>query len=122
MAHIARIIWVIVFLIAAANHARDIVAGGWLPYGFAPLPLNWFWTLLLPLDLLAALLVTTRRRAGVILGFAIILADVAANSWFAHKTQWIALYFALQWQCMFLGFVLGTVGPLWADFEKVKLQ
>ncbi|APE27724.1 hypothetical protein [Aurantiacibacter gangjinensis] len=113
MTRVARIVWVVAFLIGAFTHARDIVMGGWLPYDFAPFLLNWFWTLLLPLDLLAAGLIAFRKRIGVLLGVAIMLADVGVNTWYAHATQWPALFAALQWQSMFLGFVIGTAPLLW---------
>ncbi len=115
---IARWVWVAAFLIGALTHARDILAGGWLPYDFAPLQLNWFWSLLLPLDLAAAALIALRTRAGVALGLSIMFADVGINSWYAHKTQWLELFAALQWQSLFLGFALATAPLLWRGDEK----
>lgn len=118
MASIARIVWVIAFLIGASTHARDIALGGWLPYDFAPAPLNLFWSLLLPLDLLAAILLMLKRRSGVMLGLAIMLADVAVNTWFAHTNEWLDLFAALQWQSLFLGFVLATAAMLWQQLSR----
>ena len=116
MARVARWIWVAAFLVGASTHARDIAAWGWLPYDFAPLAFNWFWSLLLPLDLAAAGLLALRQRAGVVLGIGIMLADVAVNAWFANRTGWLELYAALQLQCLFPGFALGTAWPLWTAF------
>jgi membrane protein HdeD len=69
------------FVIGGAFHLRDIVAGGWMPYRFAPDAMNLFWTMLLPLDLIAAGLILWRRgrRMGVVLGLAIMAADLSVN-------------------------------------------
>ena len=115
MARIARMVWVFAFLVGAFTHGREILAGGWLPYDIAPIGLNWFWSLLLPLDVTATALVILRRREGTLLGLAIIIADVAVNSWFAAQTGWLDLYAALQWQSLFCGFALGTAHLLWQD-------
>ena len=100
-------------MIGARNHAADALARGWLPYDFAPLALNWFWTMLLPLDLLAGALLALRKRAGVVVGLVVILADVGVNSWYAYRTDWLDLYRALQLQSLFCGFLIGTAPMLW---------
>ncbi len=113
MDRFVRFVWIGAFLIGAVNHARDVLSGGWLPYDFAPLALNWFWSLLLPLDLAAAALLALRYRAGVVLGLAIIVVDVGVNTWFAYETDWMDLFKALQWQSLFLGFALASAPLLW---------
>ncbi len=108
-----RLVWIAGFVIGARNHAADVLGRGWLPYDYAPLALNWFWTMLLPLDVLVGALLALRQRAGVVLGVIVILADVAVNSWYAYRTDWLDLFRALQWQSLFCGFVIGTAPYLW---------
>lgn len=109
---VALAIWTVAFLIGAFNHARDLAGGGWLPYGFAPLGCNIFWTALLPIDLAVVALLWTRRRIGVWLGVVVMVADVAVNSWFSYSHNFPELTSALQLQTLFLGFVLGSAAWL----------
>ena len=96
------------FLIGGANHARDIAHGGLLPYRSVPLPVNALWTALCPLDLAAAGLIWWRRAPAIALGIAILLADVAVNSWLAYFSGLhVQSFEPLQVQTLFLGFVLG---------------
>jgi hypothetical protein len=78
---------------ACLGHVIQIWQGGWLPYRFAPLPLNAYWAALTFLDPLAAVLLLWRPRTGLLLAVLIITSDVAIN------------YFAR----FYLGFHLGTV-------------
>ena len=77
---------------ACIGHVIQVWQGGWLPYRFAPLPLNAYWTALTFLDPLAAILLLCRPRAGLLLALLIITSDVALN------------FFAR----FYLGFHLGT--------------
>ena len=67
------------FLLACHLHIHGLWQHGWLPYHTAPLPLNGFWTALVLLDLIAAILLLTKPRTGLILSFLIMSADVAVN-------------------------------------------
>jgi hypothetical protein len=67
------------FLAACLLHARDMWHRGWFPYHSAPLPLNCFWTALVLLDLLAAVLLLTRPRSGLVMALVIMTVDVAVN-------------------------------------------
>ena len=96
------------FLIGGANHARDIVQGGMLPYHSVPMSVNVFWTALCPLDFAAGALVWRWSAPAVRLGLLILLADVAVNSWLAYLSGLhVASFEPLQVQTLFLGFVLG---------------
>jgi hypothetical protein len=106
--HIIRIIWTVCFSIGAFNHARDIWNFGWLPYTFAPMPIDFYWTALLPLDLLATLLVWLKPKAGAWLGLAIMVSDVAINSWVVFGMGVGMMLSALAMQSAFLLFVLAT--------------
>jgi membrane protein HdeD len=65
---------------ACATHVRDLLRHGWLPYRFAPLSLNVYWTCLTFLDVLASLLLFWSFRVGLFLVLLIMVSDVAVNS------------------------------------------
>ena len=100
---------------AGLNHVRDVWQRGWLPYTFAPMPVNVFWTALTFLDVLAAALLLWRPRAGVVLAVTIMLSDVVVNSYGKYGLGfgggWNDL--PLQGQTWFLGFVLGAAPLVW---------
>src|SRR5437870_5729256 len=64
---------------ACVVHVWDLWQHGWLPYRFAPLLLNAYWTALTLLDALAAALLLLRPRAGLALTLLIVASDVAFN-------------------------------------------
>ena len=109
-------IWMIAipFLAAASLHARDIAVGGFLPYDFAPLPMNVFWTALLPLDLAVPLLLFLRKlRAALVLGLAIMVCDVAINAYAMLGFGWNEFAPSLAMQSGFLGYLIGVAPFLW---------
>jgi hypothetical protein len=105
----------ICFVAGGLSHARDMWHGGWLPYGWAPLPLNLFWTSLLAWDLLAAGLLLWRPRAGVVLALLIMVADVVVNSFWTASVGPLGWEenLPLQLQTLFLGFVAGAAPLIW---------
>ena len=107
-----RLVWSAAFLGGAFNHARQILAGGGMPYSFAPAALNLFWTLLLPIDLLVVALLWWKVRAGAVLGLVVMVADVAINSGFVQAAASADFPTALFLQTLFLGFVLGSIAIL----------
>jgi hypothetical protein len=75
-------LYVACFGAGALNHARDFLNYGWRPYNWGPHLLEMFWTSLIALDLIAIGLILSKfRRAGLCLAAAIMLADVAANTY-----------------------------------------
>ena len=68
---------------ACAVHLADLWRHGWLPYHFAPLALNVYWTALTFVDALAAVLLLWQPRTGLALTLLIIASDVTLNL-FAH--------------------------------------
>ncbi|HZZ01509.1 hypothetical protein, partial [Paraburkholderia sp.] len=88
-----------------------LVHGLWWDYGgVAPLS-RIYWTSLLFIDPLAALLLMLSPRAGLILCVAVIATDVVHNSWFAmHYPIRVDLYLS---QIVFLLFVAFTVRTAW---------
>jgi membrane protein HdeD len=104
------IIYAICLTGAGLNHARDIVNGGWLPYRSVPTAVNWYWSSLTAVDLLAATLLFIQPRAGLLLTLAIIVSDVGINSYVRYSVIPEGWYgeVSLQLQTLFLGFVLGS--------------
>ena len=107
-------IYVLCFAGATINHSLDFLHEGMLPYRLGPPLLKLFWTLLVILDpTVIALLLFRRLRSGLLLALAIMLADVAANSYAALALHFLGFSTALLLQTLFLGFVLGSISFLW---------
>ena len=110
---LALCLYAVCFGAGAVNHARDFLGYGPRPYAAAPLPLELFWSALLPLDVAVVILLWCgRRRAGLMLAVAIMVVDVGANSCAVRVYGW-DFSTALQLQSLFLGFVLGSLPFLW---------
>ncbi|MEG3088136.1 hypothetical protein [Sphingomonas sp. PB4P5] len=102
------------FAIGCITHALDFWWFGWAPYAFGPPALNLFWNSLVLLDgAVIVLLVIGRRRWALGLALAIMLGDVAANSYAWAALGLIEFQPALVAQSGFLGLLLGSVGFLW---------
>ena len=76
---LVRVVFAVCLALASIVHINDLWQHGWLPYRFAPLPLNVYWTALVFLDALAALLLVVRPREGLALTLLVIVSDVALN-------------------------------------------
>lgn len=112
-------VYVAAYAAATAFHAADIIRWGLLPYRFAPLPLNIFWTSLVVIDpLVIALLLLGWRRSGIGLALATISADVAVNSYALFGLGYSEFSVSLQLQTAFLGFVLGSAMFIWPSERR----
>ncbi len=108
--------YVACFGVGAINHARDFIVAGWRPYRWGPPLLEAFWTSLIALDALTImLLVSGRRRIGVMLAVAIMALDVAANAYAWLALDVAAFAIAVPLQAAFLGFVIGSAPFLWSS-------
>jgi hypothetical protein len=76
-----------------------------------------FWTSLTFLDPLAVILLLIRPRLGLVIAFAIILADVVHNSWFGfqHGASLSAAGWMYYSQVGFLVFVVVTFRSAWRE-------
>lgn len=102
------------FAIGCFTHAMDFWWFGWAPYRFGPPVPNAFWNSLVVLDAaVIVLLARGRRRAGLVLACAVMLGDVAANSYAWGVLGLNEFAPALVAQTGFLGFLLGSTGFLW---------
>jgi hypothetical protein len=72
---------VAVFVYGTAVHLDHLAASGWPPYRGLPGWLAGYFVSLTVLDPAAAGLLACRRRAGLLLGCAVLLSDAAANGY-----------------------------------------
>jgi hypothetical protein len=120
--HLVFAVYALCFLGAGLGHVRDIWLGGIFPYSWAPLPINAYWASLAFFDLLAVVLLYTFARAGMVLSLAIMLSDVAINSYVAYCLYYPECNFAvsLQLQTLFLGFVIGSMPFAWMQLAEAS--
>lgn len=100
------------FAVGTVTHTLHLVNVGWIVFADAPTWMNVYWTTLTALDPLAAVLLIRRRPVGLALGAAIILSDVAINSYALYGLALPFGFLSLQLQSLFCGFLLGAVGLL----------
>lgn len=111
---IVRGVWIVGFLIGTTTHVADLVLAGTNVYDGFPIAIRLFWVSLTVLDPLVAALLWFRLRAGVVLGVAVILADIAIN-WSVFSTIGGLSLFGVVAQSLFAAFVLMTARPLWGS-------
>lgn len=104
--------------IGGSNHIFDNLYYGFLPYKYAPLWVNVYWTSLAVMDLLAVYLLVKYRKAGLVLTLIIMFSDVVINSTVGSSIEVIFGGMNLQLQTLFLGFCIGSSGWLW----QLKVQ
>jgi hypothetical protein len=108
------------FLFGTWNHVLDLRHGGFLPYTYAPLAFNIYWTGLTVLDPLAALLLFVLPYCGMVLAVLIMVSDLAVNLYagcilFAGTPMWDA---TLLSQVAFGFFLFVTVPMAWRRLRK----
>ena len=106
------------FTIGTITHTLLVINVGWIVFDDAPVWMNVYWTALTVLDPLAAILLIWRRQTGLILAATIIVSDVAINS---HALYGLGLplpFAGLQFQTLFCGFLLGSIGFLAVSRES----
>jgi hypothetical protein len=107
-----RLIYALCLCGATWTHLQvALVHGLWWDYGGAAPLTQIYWTSLLFIDPLTALLLLLSPGAGLILCVAVIVTDVVHNSWFVlHHPIRMDLYLS---QIVFLLFVAFTVRTAW---------
>ncbi|WP_411699816.1 hypothetical protein [Conyzicola sp.] len=113
---VIRFVWIAGFVIGTTTHVADLVVGGVEVYAGYPDAARVFWVSLTLLDPAAVVLLLRRSRVGVVLGVAIMLADVAVN-WTVFATIEGFGLFGLINQSLFCAFVLATAVPLWRAYN-----
>lgn len=114
-------VWVIGFLVGTSTHVADLIFGGLNVYEGFPLGNRVFWISLTLLDPLTVMLILLRRRAGIALGVAVMIADVAVN-WTVFSTIGGLSLFGVLNQSAFAAFVLVTTPLLWRRFGRSAEQ
>lgn len=110
LTRVVRLVWVVGFLVGTTTHVLDLVQGGVAVYAGFPDAVRLYWVSLTLLDPLTVVLTALRRRAGVVLGVAIMVSDVSVNATVAATTDGLALR-GLLLQVAF-GLVVVTTAPL----------
>ncbi|MBF4569087.1 hypothetical protein ITJ57_09955 [Plantibacter sp. VKM Ac-2880] len=112
-----QILWVIGFLIGTTTHTADLIFGGLDVYGGFPPGVRLFWVSLTILDPATAVLIILRRRSGIVLGSAVIIADIAVN-WTVFATLGGLSVFGVVNQSLFAVLIAVTARPLWNWFGR----
>lgn len=115
------VVWIAGFLVGTASHVLDLIAGGADTYGGFPPALRAFWLSLTVLDPLTVLLLLLRKRASIVLGLVVILADIAVN-WTVYFTIGGNPLFGVVNQTVFAIFLLATAPALWRWFRSAQEQ
>ncbi|WCM18824.1 hypothetical protein NDK50_15470 [Paraburkholderia bryophila] len=114
-----RVIYALCLCGATWTHLQVALTHGlWWDYGGAAPLTRVYWTSLLFVDPLTALLLLVSPVVGLILCVAVIVTDVAHNSWFAlHHPIRMDLYLS---QIVFLLFVLSTFRTAWRGAVRAR--
>ena len=112
-----QLTWVIGFLVGTTTHTADLIVGGLNAYSGFPLGVRLFWVTLTILDPAIAALIIFRRRSGIVLGSAVITADIAVN-WTVFATVGGLSLFGVTSQSLFAVLIAVTARPLWIWFGQ----
>jgi len=112
-----QVMWVIGFLVGTTTHTADLIIGGSNAYSGFPLGVRLFWVTLTILDPATAVLIIFRRRSGVVLGSAVIIADIAVN-WTVFAVVGGLSYFGVISQSVFALLIVVTARSLWKWFGQ----
>ncbi|AQX80081.1 hypothetical protein BWO91_08870 [Plantibacter flavus] len=112
-----QILWVVGFLVGTTTHTADLILGGLDVYGGFPPGVRLFWVTLTVLDPITAVLIVLRRRSGIVLGIAVIVADIAVN-WTVFVLLGGLSWFGVVNQSLFAVLIVVTARPLWIWFGQ----
>ncbi len=112
-----QILWVVGFLVGTTTHTADLILGGLDVYGGFPPGVRLFWVTLTVLDPITAVLIVLRRRSGIVLGIAVIVADIAVN-WTVFVLLGGLSWFGVINQSLFAVLIVVTARPLWIWFGQ----
>ncbi|MFB2554891.1 hypothetical protein [Herbiconiux liangxiaofengii] len=112
-----QVLWVLGFLVGTTTHTADLIVGGVNAYSGFPLGVRLFWVSLTILDPAAAALIIFRRRSGIVLGIAVMVADIAVNWTVFVMVGGLSLFGVIS-QSLFAVLILVTARPLWIWFGQ----
>ncbi|MCS5732863.1 hypothetical protein [Herbiconiux daphne] len=110
-----QVVWVLGFLVGTTTHTADLIVGGLNVYSDFPLGVRLFWVSLTFLDPATAALIIFRRRSGIVLGIAVIVADIAVN-WAVFVMVGGLSLFGVISQSLFAALIVVTARLLWRWF------
>lgn len=113
-----QVVWVLGFLVGTTTHTADLIVGGVNAYSDFPLGVRLFWVSLTFLDPATAALIIFRRRSGIVLGIAVIVADIAVN-WTVFVVVGGLSLFGVISQSLFAVLIFVTARPLWRWFGRI---
>ncbi|WP_092555025.1 hypothetical protein [Herbiconiux ginsengi] len=113
-----QVVWVLGFLVGTTTHTADLIIGGVNAYSAFPLGVRLFWVTLTILDPATAALIIFRRRSGIVLGIAVIVADIAVNWTVFLMVGGLSLFGVIS-QSLFAALILVTARPLWRWFGRI---
>ena len=116
-----QVVWVLGFLVGTTTHTADLIVGGVNAYSDFPLGVRLFWVSLTILDPVTAALVIFRLRSGIVLGIAVMIADIAVN-WTVFATVGGLSPYGVISQSLFAVLILLTARPLWTTFRQSSPQ
>jgi len=112
-----QVLWVLGFLVGTTTHTADLILGGVNAYNDFPPGVRLFWVTLTILDPVTAALIIFRRRSGIVLGSAVIIADIAVN-WTVFAMVGGLSLFGVMSQSLFAVLIVVTARPLWIWFGR----
>jgi hypothetical protein len=112
-----QVVCMVGFLVGTTTHTADLIVGGVNAYSDFPLGVRLFWVSLAVLDPATAALIMFRRRPGIVLGIAVIVADIAVN-WTVFALVGGLSLFGVISQSLFAVLILATARPLWRWFGQ----
>jgi hypothetical protein len=112
-----QVVWVLGLLVGTSTHTADLIVGGVNAYSDFPLGVRLFWVSLTILDPATAALIIFRRRSGIVLGTAVIVADIAVN-WTVFALVGGLSLFGVVSQSLFAVLILVTARPLGIWFRQ----
>lgn len=115
-AQVARLVWILGYLVGTTTHIVDLILGGSGTYEGFPVGVRVFWVSLTVLDPLIVVLLLLRRRAGIVLGAVVILLDIAVNWTVFAAVGGLSPFGAIN-QTLFAVFVIATTPILWRSFS-----
>ena len=114
-----RVVYSICLIAGTSTHLWTIVTHGLLwDYNGVPVISRAYWTSLTALDPTATLLLFAKPRAGLVMTAAIVLSDVAHNTWLMQRSSapdWLNWMYVSH--VLFLIFVLATIRHAWRGID-----
>ena len=116
-ARCALVVYAIGFAVGTRKHVADVMSGGFGVYSGWPVAVQLFFLSLALVDPIVIVLVVLVRPAGVWLGLAVMIGDVAANvfvTWASVRPDWV-------WLVRPTGLLLITVFGLFVFVTAIPL-